>query len=66
MKPSKQINKKMISLFLKNIISGTAVKDPGTRDKQRRLDSDWTRQIAAPLIINEGIKGIVTIYIFNN
>ncbi|XP_060794199.1 tumor necrosis factor receptor superfamily member 1A isoform X2 [Neoarius graeffei] len=47
--PEDQLNNHL----LLNIISGTAVKDPGTRDKQRRLDSDWTRQIAAPLIINE-------------
>ncbi|XP_026776089.1 tumor necrosis factor receptor superfamily member 1A [Pangasianodon hypophthalmus] len=39
-----------------NMIPGSAVKDPGTRDKQRHLDSDWTGQIKAPLIINGDLK----------
>lgn len=52
----------MICLFLKNENPGSAVKETGTRDKERPEDLDWTGQITAPLIINGDIKGIVTIF----
>ncbi|KAF4078176.1 hypothetical protein AMELA_G00196340 [Ameiurus melas] len=52
--PGDQLN---VNLPL-SIVLGSTVKDPGTRDKQRHLDSDWTGQITAPLIINGDIKGL--------
>lgn len=61
-KPNKQTNKQnLISLFLKNIIPGSAVKEPGP-GPGLDLDLDWIGEIRAPLIINGNIKGIITFF----
>ncbi|XP_017343684.1 tumor necrosis factor receptor superfamily member 1A [Ictalurus punctatus] len=52
--PGDQLN---VNLPL-SIVLGSTVKDPGTRDKQRHLDLDWTGQSTTPLIINGDIKGL--------
>lgn len=44
------------------MMPGSAVKDPGTRDQLKYLDSDRTRQTTAPLIDNGEMKGIVSIF----
>lgn len=44
------------------MMPGSVVKDPGTRDQLKYLDSDRTRQTTAPLIDNGEMKGIVSIF----
>ncbi|KAG7323028.1 hypothetical protein KOW79_012730 [Hemibagrus wyckioides] len=44
-----------------NMMPGSVVKDPGTRDQLKYLDSDRTRQTTAPLIDNGEMKELTLV-----